>query len=135
MDVPAFQLPPELADADTIGVIYDETDGLNFYNEYGMLRELFAARFSRPTSGTRTCCADTCGRRRSARCRFAAWPPPTPSRSTRCFRRSSASRVFTWAEHGQALLRQRKPWYYEYEHEPRPDIAVIGARLSQLMGR
>jgi hypothetical protein len=25
VDVPAFQLPPELADADTIGVIYDET--------------------------------------------------------------------------------------------------------------
>ena len=38
----AFELPPELADADTIGVIYDEIDGLNFYNEYGMLRDLFA---------------------------------------------------------------------------------------------
>ena len=38
----AFELPPELADADTIGVIYDEIGGLNFYNEYGMLRDLFA---------------------------------------------------------------------------------------------
>jgi len=38
-----------------------------------------------------------------------------------------------WAEHGEALLRRRKPWYYE--REPRPDIAVIGARLSELMGR
>jgi hypothetical protein len=42
MGVPAFQFPPELADAAMIGVIYDETDGLSFYNEYGMLRELFA---------------------------------------------------------------------------------------------
>jgi hypothetical protein len=41
VNVPA-KLPPELADADTVGVIYDETDGLNFYNEYGMPRELFA---------------------------------------------------------------------------------------------
>jgi hypothetical protein len=41
LDVPAFELPPGLADADTIGVIYDETDGLNFYPEYGMLRDLF----------------------------------------------------------------------------------------------
>ena len=41
VDVRAFDFPPELADADTIGMIYDETDGLNFYNEYGMLRELF----------------------------------------------------------------------------------------------
>jgi hypothetical protein len=30
VDVPAFELPPEPADADTIGIIYDETDGLNF---------------------------------------------------------------------------------------------------------
>lgn len=32
VDVPAFEFPPELADADTIGMIYDETDGLNFWN-------------------------------------------------------------------------------------------------------
>ena len=32
---------------------------------------------------------------------------------------------FSWAEHGEALLRRRKPWYYE--REPRPDIAVLGA--------
>jgi hypothetical protein len=52
VDVPALELPPELADANTIGVIYDDTDGLNFYNEYGRLRELFADPLSRPTSGT-----------------------------------------------------------------------------------
>ena len=40
---------------------------------------------------------------------------------------------FTWAEHGETLLRQRKPWYYE--REPTPGIAVIGARLSELIGR
>jgi hypothetical protein len=39
---------------------------------------------------------------------------------------------FTWAEHGEALLRRRKPWYYE--HEPRPSRAVIGARLSEAIG-
>jgi hypothetical protein len=41
LDVAAFKLPPGLADADSIGIIYDETDGLNFYPEYGMLRDLF----------------------------------------------------------------------------------------------
>jgi hypothetical protein len=40
---------------------------------------------------------------------------------------------FTWAEHGEALLRRRKPWYYE--REPLPGVSVIGARLSQLAGR
>jgi hypothetical protein len=30
----------------------------------------------------------------------------------------------------EALLRRRKPWYYE--QEPRPGVSVIGARLSEL---
>jgi hypothetical protein len=33
------------------------------------------------------------GRRRSARCRCAAWPPPTRGRSTQCSGRSCASRL------------------------------------------
>jgi hypothetical protein len=41
LDVPVFGFPPGLADADTVGIIYDETDGLNFYPEYGMLHDLF----------------------------------------------------------------------------------------------
>jgi hypothetical protein len=36
-----------------------------------------------------------------------------------------------FALHGEALMRRRKPWYYE--HEPRPGISVIGARLSELV--
>jgi len=40
---------------------------------------------------------------------------------------------FTWTEHGEALIRRRKPWYYE--REPRPGISVIGARLSELVRR
>jgi hypothetical protein len=31
---------------------------------------------------------------------------------------------FTWADHGEALLRRWKPWYYE--HKPRPGVSVIG---------
>ena len=42
VDSPAFEFPADFADSDTVGVIYDEIDGLNFYNDYGMLRELFA---------------------------------------------------------------------------------------------
>lgn len=39
--MPALELPPGLAEADSIGIIYDETDGLNSYPEYGLLRGLF----------------------------------------------------------------------------------------------
>ena len=133
VDVPAFQLPPELADADTIGIIYDETDGLNFYNEYGMLRELFAdpalesdKRYADVLRGYLR--AETIGPLPFRR--LAAADPQTVDA---VFRKILGQPHFTWAEHGEALLRRRKPWYYE--HEPRPDITVIGARLSELIGR
>jgi hypothetical protein len=49
------------------------------------------------------------------------------------FRKVLRKPNFTWAEHGEALMRRRKPWYYE--REPRPGISVIGARLSELIRR
>lgn len=131
VDIPAFDLPAELADADTIGIIYDETDGLNFYNEYGMLRDLFAdpalaadKRYSQVLRGYLG--ADSIGPlpfRRLA----AAFPQSADA----VFRKILRKPDFTWAEHGEALLRRRKPWYYE--REPRPDISVLGARLSELL--
>jgi hypothetical protein len=46
------------------------------------------------------------------------------------FRKILRKRDFTWAEHGQALMRRRKAWYYR--RVPRPGVSVIGARLLEL---
>lgn len=132
-NVPTFELPRELASAGTIGIIYDETDGLNFYEEYGMLRELFAdpalASDQRHADVLRGYLqAETVGPlplRRLA----AAYPETVDA----VFRKILRQPHFTWAEHGEALLRRRKPWYYE--HDPRPGISVIGTRLSELISR
>lgn len=133
VDAPAFEFPPELADADTTGIIYDETDGLNFYNDYGMLRALFAdpalAADKRYTDVLRGYLrSETIGPLPFRR--LAAAHPETVDAVFRKVRRKPN---FTWAEHGEALMRRRKPWYYE--HEPRPGISVIGPRLSELIGR
>ena len=133
VDVPAFEFPPDLADSGTVGMIYDETDGLNFYNDYGMLCELFAkpvlAADKQYTDVLRGYLrAETIGPlpfRRLA----AAHPGPADE----VFRKVLRKPNFTWAEHGEALMRRRKPWYYE--HKPRPGISVIGSRLSELLGR
>ena len=133
MDVPAFDLPAELADAATIGIIYDETDGLNFYNEYGTLRDLFAdpalagdKRYSQVLRGYLG--ADSIGPLPFRR--LAAAHQETVDA---VFRKMLRKPDFTWAEHGEALLRRRKPWYYE--QEPRPGISVIGTRLTELVSR
>ncbi|PYC65349.1 hypothetical protein C7C46_32680, partial [Streptomyces tateyamensis] len=41
------------------------------------------------------------------------------------FRKLLRKPGFTWTEHGEALLRRRKPWYYE--SEPRPGVSVTRA--------
>jgi hypothetical protein len=129
-DLPAFEFPAELADADTIGVIYDETDGLNFYNDYGMLRELFAdpdlagdKRYSDVLRGYLG--AETVGPLPIRRLAVAH-----PETADAVFRKVLRKPGFTWADHGEALLRRRKPWYYE--QEARPGVSVIGARLQEL---
>jgi hypothetical protein len=49
------------------------------------------------------------------------------------FRKVLRKPNFTWADHGEALMRRRKPWYYE--HEPRPGISILGTRPSELVRR
>jgi hypothetical protein len=129
-DLSAFEFPADLADADTIGVIYDELDGLNFYNDYGMLRELFAdpalaadKRYSDVLRGYLG--SDTIGPLPIRRLVLAY-----PKTADAVFRKVLRKPGFTWADHGEALLRRRKPWYYE--QEPRPGVSVIGARLAEL---
>ena len=130
LDVPAFKLPPGLAEADTIGIIYDETDGLNFYDEYGMLRDLFAD----PALASDKRYADVLrGYLRSetiAPLPFRRLAAAHPDTVDAVFRKILRKRDFTWAEHGEALMRRRKAWYYQ--HEPRPGVSVIGARLAEL---
>jgi hypothetical protein len=130
LDVPVFEFPPGLADADTIGIIYDETDGLNFYNEYGMLLDLFGD----PALAADQRYADVLrGYLRSKTIaplplrRLAAAHPDT---TDAVFRKILRRRDFTWVEHGEELMRRRKAWYYQ--HEPRPGISVIGDRLLSL---
>jgi hypothetical protein len=129
VDVPAFELPPELADAETVGVIYDEIDGLNFYNEYGMLRDLFAG----PALASDKRYADVLRAETIGPLPFRRLAAAHPQTVDAVFRKILRQPHFTWAEDGEALLRRRKPWYYE--HEPRPDRTVIGARLSELISR
>jgi hypothetical protein len=129
-DLPPVEWPAELAEADTIGLIYDEIDGLNFYNDYGMLRELFAdpalaadKRYSDVLRGYLE--SDSVAPLPIRRLAGAH-----PGTADAVFRKVLRKPGFTWADHGEALLRRRKAWYYE--HEPRPGISVIGARLKEL---
>jgi len=133
LDVPLFRLPRDVAEFGTVGVIYDEVDGLNFYPEYGMLQDLFAD----PALAGDKRYADVLREYLRSETiaplpllRLAAAHPDTVDA---VFRKILRKPDFTWTEHGEALLRKRKAWYYKCE--PRPGVSVIGARLSELAAR
>jgi len=132
-DAGVFDLHLDEAEADTLGIIFDKTDGLNFYLEYGMMRELFAdpelASDKRYADVLREYLnSDTVAPLPLHRV-AAAYPHTVDAVYRKVLRKPS----FTWADHGEALLRRRKPWYYE--REPRPSISVIGNRLAELAAR
>ncbi len=98
--MPAFELPPGLADADTVGIIFDDVDGLNFYPEYGMLRDLFGnpalAADKRYADALRGYLGSETIAPMPLR-RLAAAHPDTVDA---VFRKILRRRDFTWAEHG-----------------------------------
>lgn len=132
VDRDAFEVPAGLADSGTIGIIYDEVDGLSFYNEYGALRDLFAdpalAADKRYSEVLRGYLGSKAYGPMPLRRMAAACPMTVDAVYRKVLRKPN----FTWSEHGEALLRRRKAWYYE--REPRPGFTVIGERLSELAG-
>jgi hypothetical protein len=133
IDAPLFMFPQGLVESGSVGVIFDEVDGLNFYPDYGALRDLFA----HPALAADKRYADVLrGFLRSETIaplplrRLAAAHPETVDA---VFRKVLRQPNFTWSKHGETLLRRRKAWYYE--REPRPGVSVIGTRLSELAAR
>ena len=130
MDVPVFDFPSGLADADTVGVIFDDVDGLNFYPDYGMLRDLFGDPVLAADKQYADVLRGYLGSETIAPLPLQRLAAAHPDTVDAVFRKILRKRDFTWAEHGEALMRRRKAWYYR--REPRPGVSVIGDRLLEL---
>lgn len=131
VDRPYFAIPASLRGLATIGAAYDETDGMSLLPDLGLLDELF----TRPELAASPRYADALlgyldsdsvypGPLR----RLAAAHPDTVDEVYRTVLRKPG---FTWARHGEQLLRKRKPWYFE--HEPYPKAAPPHDYLTTLL--
>ena len=128
--VTTFVMPPGFFEFDTVGIIYDELDGFVVIPEYGMLRAMFAD----PSLAADREHADVL----RAYLREDSIPPlplrrvaaAYPRNVDAVFRRVLGNRGFTWRQHGEGLLRKRKPGYYE--SEPLPSVAVLSDRVMEL---
>jgi hypothetical protein len=125
-----FVMPAGFFEFDTVGIIYDETDGFVVVPEYGMLRALFAD----PALATDRDHANVL----RAYLREDTIPPLPLRRVAAAYSRNAdavlakvlGNRGFNWRQHGEGLLRKRKPGYFETE--PLPGVAVLSDRVMEL---
>ncbi|MFI6359737.1 hypothetical protein ACIBJF_45860 [Streptomyces sp. NPDC050743] len=124
-------LPEELCDADTVAVIFDETEGLCYYADFGHLDALFTdpalARDRTYLSRLRQYLNDDSVAPLAIRRLVQRHPGNTDA----VFRALLRKPTFTWERDGEDLLRRRKADHFA--HEPLPSITPVGARLAQLL--
>lgn len=117
---PFFTLPPEqLGSMTTIGVIYDETDGMSLLPELGMLEELFSDPSLADTDSYRDALLSYLDSE-------SIYPGPLrrladahPDTTDDVFRKVLKKPTFAWADQGEHLLRKHKSWYFKQDRYPK----------------
>jgi hypothetical protein len=110
--VPDYQLPEDFHDMETIGLIFDEVDGLNFLMNLGTVLEAFG----RPERSVQR-------RYRKTVLRYLKEPSTSPRllrrlaaqdphRASMVFQKVLKQPHFSWERDGEALLRQYKAGYF-----------------------
>jgi hypothetical protein len=120
VDRPYFTLPEgALAGLETVGVVYDETDGMSLLPDFGLLEELFAdpslagdKRYADVLNAYLKSDSIYPGPLR----RLAAAHPDTVDEVYRAVLKKPA---FTWEKNGELLLSKRKPWYFQETRYPK----------------
>ncbi|MGH3716173.1 MAG: hypothetical protein ACRDT4_22320 [Micromonosporaceae bacterium] len=124
-------LPEELVDADSVALIYDEVEGLNFYRDFGRLDALFAdpalARDRTHLAQLREYLDDESVSPLAIRRLVQRHPDGADPVFEVLLRKPG----FSWPRDGEKLLRRRKKPFFD--HEPLPSISIIGERLAELL--
>lgn len=124
------QWPDDLLEADTVAVVYDEVEGLNYFIDFGRLEELFAdpslAGDRRNLSRLREYLRDDSVSPLAIRRLVQRHPDAADP----VFRKLLSKPGFRWDRDGEKLLRSRKKAYFD--SEPLPSISLIGHRLAEL---
>ncbi len=122
-------LPEEILQEETVGAIYDEVEGLNFFSDFGVVKEAFE---------TPELISEE--RHREAVLEYLESPgiPPLPlrwladrdpQRASEVFGRALDRPSFSWERDGEALLREYKASYLD--RPAHPSIVPLSTPLAQ----
>ncbi len=126
---PELELPDELVEAETVGLIYDEVDGLNFLADFGLIQEAFAHPESTSDRRHREAALSYLEDSSISPRLLRRLAEQDPQRASRLFQRLLKQPHFSWEQDGEALLRRYKADYFA--HPVLPSITPISEGLAQ----
>ncbi|WP_199506509.1 hypothetical protein [Geodermatophilus sp. TF02-6] len=125
------RLPDELLDADSVALIYDDVEGLNFYRDFGRLDALFADPTPVRDRATLAQLDEYLRDESVSPLAIRRLVQRHPDGVDAVFRALLGKPGFSWSRDGEKLLhRHKKPFF---DREPAPGISVIGERLAELL--
>jgi hypothetical protein len=133
-DPPPLDLaPPDFDEVETVGVVYDEVDGLNFLANFGLLQEVFADPALAGKRAHRDAVLGYLDEPSIPPMALRRLAEPDPERASRVFRRVLREPAFSWARDGEALLRRRKASYFA--QPVLPSVTPFSERLARAQRR
>jgi hypothetical protein len=118
----------ELSDCETVGVVYDEIDGLNFYAEFGLVEAVFADPTLLRRRRYEQQLLDYLDDDSVSPLPFRRLADRDPQRASVLFQELLHRPDFDWHRDGEGLLREHKAAYFD--RPPRPSISPISERLA-----
>ncbi len=110
--VPEVELPADLSAAETVGLLFDEVDGLNFLRDFGRVEETFADPTLADEPAHREVVLSYLEDPSIAPGVLRRLAGRDPQRATQLFRRLLQRPRFSWDRDGEALLRRHKAAYF-----------------------
>jgi hypothetical protein len=124
-----YRLPADLLDAETVGIVYDEVDGLNFYRDFGKVEEAFAHPERATNRRLRPAVMAYLREPSIGPLPFRRLAARSPERASQVFERVLKQPGFSWEHDGEALLREYKADYFD--KPVLPSVTPISDKLTR----
>jgi hypothetical protein len=130
---PAFPMPDDLADAPTVALVYDETEGLTFLANFALVREAFEDPGLAANAEHRQAVLGYLEADSISALPFRRLAGTDAARASQLFQHLLKEPGFSWERDGEALLRKHKPWCFGAE--PQPSITPLNRELAEALPR
>lgn len=125
----------QLQDLGSVGIIYDLEDGLGFYPEFGSAKRVFETPELIVQRHYRELISDYLRNEDTSPIPLRRLAARDPEKAGRVFRKLLKKKSFSWAEHGEVLLRKYKPDYFENPPLPRTVPVDLDGTAQSRAGR